>query len=51
MTEGIYDIRDYREATWMELLRQREERIKEIAARQMLETNKGGQHGNNDEPA
>jgi hypothetical protein len=48
MTEGIYEMSAYREPSLEETLRAFESRMKELAAQSVLETNKGGNNGNND---
>jgi hypothetical protein len=46
MTEGVFEISNYRKPTWEETQREYEKKIKTLAAQSVLETNRGGQHDN-----
>jgi hypothetical protein len=48
VTEGIYELKNYREQSWEEIGKAFEARMKEYAARSVLETNMGGTNGNDD---
>jgi hypothetical protein len=48
MTEGIYEIDKYRTQTWEEQQRVFEELMDRYAEMSVLETNKGGNNGNQD---
>jgi hypothetical protein len=48
MTEGIYEMKQYREPTWAEIHASYAAHMQKLAEQSVLETNKGGNNGNND---